>query len=76
MRRHLYTDSRHNLYIAFAIAAVVIVMWLIPLRRSFAQGASSRDGERNFSLREGQGVAVCEAYLELLNQTKFKVTPF
>jgi hypothetical protein len=76
MRRHPYTDSRHNLYIAFAIAAVVIVMWLIPLRPSFAQGASSRDGERNFSLREGQGVAVCEAYLELLNRTKFKVTPF
>ena len=51
-------------------------MWLAPLQFSFAQEGSNSDTDRNFSLKEGRGVPVCEAYLELLNRTKFEVTPF
>ena len=62
--------------LARATVAVAIVMCLIPSLFCFAQGVSNSNAERNFSLRQGHGTPVCEAYLELLNRTKFEVTPF
>ena len=54
----------------------MLVMGLIVLRPSFGAEDSSHASERNFSLQQGHGLPICEAYLELLNQTKFTVTPF
>ena len=36
----------------------------------------THEGQKRFSIVRGHGVAVCDAYLQLLNQTHFDVTPF
>jgi hypothetical protein len=65
--------------VRWSISATVVVgmaMGLIVARPSVAQEHSDQDSDENFSLQKGHGVPVCEAYLELLNQTKFTETPF
>lgn len=59
-----------------SMAAAVIVIGLVPLQRSYGAKNPDPDSDQNFSMLQGHGVPVCEAYLELLNQTKFEVTPF
>ena len=76
MKPEIFDPPHHRCCVALTKAIVVIAVWFVPLQFSFAQGGQNSDTERNFSLQEGRGVAVCEAYLELLNKTKFEVTPF
>jgi hypothetical protein len=56
--------------------AVLMATGLIVTRPSVAEEHSDHDSDQSFSLQQGHGVPVCEAYLELLNQTKFTETPF
>lgn len=43
---------------------------------SWEQGQAGGEGQEQFSLIQGHGVAVCDAYLKELNQAQFNVTPF
>jgi len=76
MNREIFAPRRHDHRYTLARAAAVIALSLVPFQFSFSQEARDSDTEPNFSLQEGRGVPVCEAYLELLNKTKFEVTPF
>src|ERR1700733_14629874 len=69
-------SSHRSRWFTSASGAAVLVTGLIVLRPSFGAEDSSHASERNFSLQQGHGLPICEAYLELLNQTKFTVTPF
>jgi hypothetical protein len=59
-----------------AAPVLAIAMWLFALGPAFGAEDSDPDSDAQFSLLQGKGVPVCEAYLELLNKTKFEVTPF
>jgi hypothetical protein len=54
-----------------ALTAVVLILASIAIGDEAAA-----QGDKQFSLKEGSGVAVCEAYLELLNKTHFDTDPF
>ena len=60
----------------FMTVATAIVLWLVPIQPSFSEDAASPSQSQNFSMVDGKGVPVCEAYLELLNKTRFERTPF
>ena len=60
----------------FMTVATAIVLWLVPIQPSFSEDAASPSRSQNFSVLDGKGVPVCEAYLELLNKTRFERTPF
>jgi hypothetical protein len=62
----------------FTVASPVtaIAIWLTALGASFGAEDPNSHTDPQFSLLQGKGVPVCEAYLELLNKTKFEVTPF
>jgi hypothetical protein len=76
MKRAILGRTSHGYCLTLTMVVAVIVMWLVSAQLSFGQEASNSDTDRNFSLLEGHGVPVCDAYLELLNKTKFEVTPF
>src|SRR4029077_18977234 len=69
-----YSRCKHVLTLARKIGVVAVSF--IAIRHCLAQEGSGSEHDRNFSLLEGHGIPVCEAYLELLNKTKFEVTPF
>jgi hypothetical protein len=70
------TDRHRRCWFVSASIAIVSVIGLSVVRPSFADEGSDPDSDPKFSLQQGQGVPVCDAYLQLLNQTKFDVTPF
>jgi hypothetical protein len=63
---------------AVAVAMLLIIVLtasMIPVS-SWAQAEADNEGQKQFSLLQGRGVPVCDAYLQLLNQAHFDVTPF
>jgi hypothetical protein len=76
MARVTFMQLTPRYCLTFAKVVAAIVMWLAPFELAFGQESSNLNADRNFSLLEGHGVPVCDAYLELLNKTKFTVTPF
>ena len=76
MLREISARSRRKHRFSLGWAAAFMAMWLVGGPSCFGQEGPNSDTDRNFSLQEGHGVPVCEAYLELLNKTKFEVTPF
>lgn len=61
--------------ISTAVTMTVALALLLPTI-TFGVERSDSDDDKQFILRKGRGVAVCEAYLELLNQTPVEDTPF
>jgi len=53
----------------------LFVLTLLPLI-SFGQDPTATSSDQQFAMIKGQGVPVCEAYLELLNQSSLEPTPF
>jgi len=68
-------DSRPRAVAIVPFAITILVACMAPVF-SWAQGQAGGDGQKQFSLIQGRGVAVCNAYLQELNQAQFNVTPF
>ncbi len=58
------------------IATVAALVSIVLAGVACADEHPNQGGAKRFSLIKGRGVAVCDAYLKVLNRTNFKLTPF
>lgn len=76
MKRGIFVQLAQGYCLSFTKIVAGFVMWLAPFQLALGQESSKSNTDRNFSLLEGRGVPVCDAYLELLNKSKFEISPF